>query len=265
MANKMAEKALQQSRSFGIRRIPALRPLGWLARGWRDLWRCPVPGLLHGLVLALFGIGIVLVAGQRFWLLAGSFSGFLLVAPVLATGLYAVSRALERGEPATLATALNAWKPNDGRLVVFGLLLALAGTGWVVTSASLVTGFSRAPIDSPLDFLRVVVLAEQGVLFESWLLLGALLAAPVFASSVVAIPLLLDRNVGVLGAVFTSWRVVMEHPVPMALWAALLMGLTMLGMATAMLGLVVVVPWLAHASWHAYRDLVDGSGWTERP
>ena len=77
MANKMAEKALQQSRSFGIRRIPALRPLGWLARGWRDLWRCPVPGLLHGLVLALFGIGIVLVAGQRFWLLAGSFSGFL--------------------------------------------------------------------------------------------------------------------------------------------------------------------------------------------
>ena len=265
MANKLAEKALQQSRSFGIRRIPALRPLGWLARGWRDLWRCPLPGLLHGLALALFGIAIVLVAGQRFWLLAGAFSGFLLVAPVLATGLYAVSRALDRGEPAGLGTALAAWKPNDGRLVVFGLLLALAGTGWVLTSASLVTGFASAPIDSPLDFLRLVVLAENGLLFEVWLGLGALLAAPVFASSVVAMPLLLDRNVGVLGAVFTSWRVVMEHPVPMALWAALLMGLTLAGMATAMLGLVLVVPWLAHASWHAYRDLVDSSGWTERP
>lgn len=265
MANKLAEKALQQSRSFGIRRIPGLRPLGWLARGWRDLWRCPLPGLLHGLLLALFGIAIILVAGQRFWLLAGAFSGFLLVAPVLATGLYAVSRALERGEPAGLGTALEAWRPKDGRLVVFGLLLALAGTGWVMTSASLVTGFATAPVDSPLDFLRIVVLAERGMLFETWLGLGALLAAPVFASSVVAMPLLLDRQVGVLGAVFTSWRVVMEHPVPMALWAALLMGLTLLGMVSAMLGLVVIVPWLAHASWHAYRDLVDSSGWTELP
>jgi uncharacterized membrane protein len=264
MANKMAEKALQQSRSFGIRPIPALRPLGWLARGWRDLWRCPLPGLLHGLALALFGLAIVWVAGQRFWLLAGAFSGFLLVAPVLATGLYAVSRALERGEPAGLATAWAAWKPNDGRMVVFGLLLALAGTGWVMTSASLVTGFATAPVDSPLDFLRVVVLAEQGLLFETWLGLGALLAAPVFASSVVAMPLLLDRPVGVFGAVFTSWRVVMAHPVPMALWAALLLVLTLIGMASAMVGLVLIVPWLAHASWHAYRDLVGDADLAER-
>jgi uncharacterized membrane protein len=87
-------------------------------------------------------------------------------------------------------------------------------------------------------------------------MLGGFLAAPMFASSVVALPLLVDKRISVLGAVLTSWRVVMEHPAPMALWAALIMGLTAAGMATALLGLIVVVPWLAHASWHAYRDLL---------
>jgi uncharacterized membrane protein len=94
-------------------------------------------------------------------------------------------------------------------------------------------------------------------LFEIWLALGGFLAAPVFASSVVAMPMLLDRPISVLGAVLTSWRVVMEHPLPMALWAALLLALTFAGMVTLLLGLIVVAPWLAHASWHAYRDLVE--------
>src|SRR5574337_26652 len=250
--------ALVESRRVGVRRIGLLRPLRWLARGWRDLARCPLPGLLHGLALALFGAALIAIAGGRFWLLAGAFSGFLLVAPVLATGLYQVSRALERGERADLALALRAWWPEP-RLIAFGALLALAGTGWVLTSAALIYGMAGEQVRDPLDFLRVVVLDERSHRFEVWLALGAVLAAPVFASSVVAIPLLLDRKVGVLAAVLTSWRVVQAQPLPMALWAALLLALTVIGMATALVGLIVVVPWLAHASWHAYRDLVDTS------
>ena len=76
------------------------------------------------------------------------------------------------------------------------------------------------------------------------------------SSSVVAIPMLLDRVVSVRAAIYTSWRVTMDNPVPLALWAALLLGLTAIGMLTALVGLVVVAPWLAHASWHAYRHLV---------
>ena len=248
--------ALAESRRFGVRHIPMLRPLGWLARGWRDLMRCPLPGLLHGLALALFGGAMLWLAHDHFWLLAGAFSGFLLVGPVLATGLYAVSRALEDGQSADLGLAVGAWKP-ERRMVVFGLLLALAGTGWVLTSASLITGLAPQRVDNPLQFIRHVVLNDQTHLFELWLGLGALLAAPVYMSSVIAMPLLMDRPVSVLAAVLTSWRVVQAHPVPMALWAALLLALTALGMATALLGLVVIAPWLAHASWHAYRDLVS--------
>lgn len=251
------EKALAQSRKFGVKPIPALRPLGWLARGWRDMWRCPGASLAHGLAMAIAGAVIVLLARHHFWLLAGAFSGFLLVAPILATGLYVISRDLELGRSPNLHTVLHTWWPRDGRLVVFGVLLAFAGTGWVMTSASLITGFSGHAIREPIDFIRHVVLNEDSHLFEAWLALGALLAAPVFASTLVAVPLLLDRDIGVLGAVFTSWRVVMEYPAPVALWAAIIMLLTLLGMASFMVGLVLVVPLLGHASWHAYRDLVS--------
>ena len=247
----------EHTRGFRIVTVPPGRPWLWLARGWADLMRCPWPGLVHGLVSALFGGLLMYAARDRFWLLAGSFSGFLLVAPLVATGLYAVSRRLEQRRAAGLRTALEAWRPRDYRLVVFGLLLALAGTGWVLTSASLITRFAAAPVNSPMDFLRVVVLDEKGHLFEAWLVLGSVLAAPMFASSVVAIPMLLDRPHGIVTAVATSVGAALLNPLAMALWATLLLTLTLIGMATFMVGLVVVVPWLAHASWHAYRDLVQ--------
>ena len=259
------EAALAESRAFSVKPIPLLRPLGWLARGWRDLVACPMLALAHGFATTAFGAALLSVAHSRFWLLAGAFSGFLIVAPLLATGLYNVSRALEKGRQPTLGTVLAAWRPDDRRMVSFGLLLGLAGTGWVLTSAAFITGFAPAPVNKPMDFLRVVMLANDGWLFEAWALLGAVLAAPVFASSVVAMPLLLDRQISVLGAVLTSWRVVMEHPAPMALWAGLIVLLTLAGMATLLLGLVVVVPWLAHASWHAYRDLVNISELPAQP
>ena len=247
-------------RSHPARQVALTRPLRWLALGWADLLRCPLPGLLHGLAMAGFGALLFALARDRFWLLAGAFSGFLLVAPLLATGLYAVSRELEAGRPAGLGTVRAAWHPKDSRLVVFGLLLALAGTGWVLTSASLVTRWAGAPVHTPADFLRVVVLSGEHYLFELWLILGSALAAPIFASTVISLPLLLDRRIGVYPAVLVSVRVALLNPGPMALWATLILLVTLLGMATLLVGLVVAVPWLAHASWHAYRELVGPEG-----
>jgi uncharacterized membrane protein len=239
------------------------QPFGWLAQGWRDMLRRPLPALAHGLLVAGFGALLLALAHDQFWLLAGAFSGFLLVGPIAATGLYAVSRALERGEEPTLATALAAWRPKDHRLVLFGLLLCAAGTGWVLTSASLIWTFAPNAVLDPADFVRVVVLAKHGWLFEGWLMLGGVLVAPVYASSVVSIPLLMERRIGVLAAVLTSWRAVLASVGPMALWGGLLLAITFVGMTTAMLGLIVAVPWLSYASWHAYRDLIDASALPE--
>jgi uncharacterized membrane protein len=194
----------------------------------------------------------------------------LVIAPVLATSLYALSRALERERKANFSVVLKTWTNWQGShfskwgndywcMVQFGTLLAIAATGWVLTSAALITLFAPAPILTPLDFIHHVVLARDGVLFELWLALGGLLAAPMFASSVISMPLLLDRRITLWGAVFTSWQAVLANPVLMAVWGALIMLLTLLGLATLMLGLIVIIPVLGHASWHAYRDLVDCS------
>lgn len=259
-----------------VRSVGLQQPLAWLVLAWRDICRAPALGFAHGLVLALLGAAILAVGHNRFWLMAGALSGFLVIGPVVATSLYAISRALERGEPVGLGLVRQTWMrwqsghagagQHDGYwcLVRFGLLLSLAATGWVVVSASLITVLSPVRVHTPLDFLHHVVLAREGQLFALWLALGSFLAAPIFASSVVAMPLLLDRRVTVLQAVLTSWSVVLANPVPMALWAALIVLFTLLGLGSLLIGLVAVVPMLGHASWHAYRDLVDASDFPPR-
>ncbi len=254
-----------------VRSIGVDRPLVWLVLAWRDMTRAGWISFAHGLILALVGAAIVAVAHNRFWLLAGALSGFLVVAPVLATSLYALSRAIERREKPSAAVVaktwlnwqhshINKWGNEYWCMVQFGALLALAGTGWVLTSAALITLFAPVPINTPMDFVRHVMLAKEGWLFELWLVLGGVLAAPIFASSVVSMPLLLDRRISLLQAVLTSWRTVLANPLPMGLWAALIAGFTMLGLASLFLGLIAVMPMLGHASWHAYRDLVDPAG-----
>jgi uncharacterized membrane protein len=219
-----------------IRSITPLHPLQWLALAWYDMARCGWISFAHGLVLALLGGVLLLVAHDRFWLLAGAFSGFLVIAPVLATSLYALSRALERGEKANFALVRKVW------------------VSWQKSHANKWGN----------DYWALVIVAKDGYVFELWLALGGLLAAPMFASSVVSIPLLLDRRVTLKQAVLTSWRTVLANPGPMAFWAFLIMGFTLLGLASLLLGLIPIMPMLGHASWHAYRDLVDVSDLPER-
>lgn len=243
------------------------QPLRWLVLGFRDLARNPLLSLAHGLLLAVAGALITWLAFDQFWILAGLVSGFMVGAPVLATSLYAMSRAIERHEPVSLALLVNTWtrwqlrlqlQPDSyWALIRFGLLLGLATAGWVFVSSTFIHLMAPVPIHTPMDFIRHVVASRDHHLFEIWLGIGGVMAAPLFASSVVSMPMLLDRRVTVLEAVLTSWKVVLTYPVTMAFWAFLLMGFTLLGIFSLYLGLILVVPMLGHASWHAYRDLVD--------
>jgi len=87
--------------------------------------------------------------------------------------------------------------------------------------------------------------------------MGAVLALVVFALSVVTVPLVIDRDVSSRVAMRASLRAVARNPLAMLLWAALIVGLTALGFATLLAGMIVVIPLLGHATWHAYRDLVE--------
>lgn len=235
--------------------VDTVAALRWLKLGWFDFKRNPAPGLFHGVLLAAFGWLLLVVARDEFWFLAGAFSGFLIVAPILTTGLYNVSKQCAEGQGVGMREVWQLWRSGDGRLVRFGLLLSLAGTGWVLTSAGLIHVFAQHPIHSPMDFLRHVVLSPASWLFEAWVLMGGLLAAPVFASSVIAIPMLVDTRVTVMQAVHASWRAVAANPIALGIWALVIMILVGVGMLTGLVGLIVAIPVLAHASWHAYREL----------
>lgn len=240
-----------------VRVVAPTAPFRWLAEGWRDFSLAFGPSLFHGLVVAFAGMAIAAIA-VHFWpILPGAFSGFVLIAPILATGLYELSRRIDRGERPNLAQAMDAWKRGTRPLVWMGVGLASAATAWVLVSALLIALFVREPIVGLDGFLRHVVLSESSNLFWLWILAGGLGAAAVFALTVVSIPLMLDRHIDLHAALLTSVRAVGANPVAMALWAALIMVLTALSIATLLVGFAITIPVIGHASWRAYRATVD--------
>lgn len=240
-----------------VRQVPLGRPLHWLALGWRDFTRAPLASGLHGVLVALGGLAILFVTLRLWYLLPGALSGFVLVGPILATGLYELSRCMERNQPATLADVIAAWRRGTRPLVWMGLLLMLAATLWVMFTAVLLAISVEGPITGLDSLLRKLILDDDSWLFPEWLLLGGIGAALVFAATAVSLPMLLERDVDLPAAVLTSVRAVGENPYAMALWSAVIMVATALSMATAMLGFIVVYPVIGHATWHCYRDLVD--------
>jgi uncharacterized membrane protein len=243
-----------------VRHVSTAQVLHWLALGARDFVRCPLAGLLHGAFVALGGWVVVGLSLNYGWLAPGAFSGFVILGPILVTGLYEISRLLARGQQAGLADVLTAWRRGTRPLVQLGILLAVLGSLWVAASALLFMMFAQAPLRGPMHFLRYAVTEQGDLLFTLWAILGGLGVAVVFALTAVSPPLLLGRRVGFRQALLTSARAVGENPGPMFVWALIILTATSLSLATGMLGFLISVPVLGHASWHAYRDLVDVDG-----
>lgn len=246
-----------------VRALPTGRPFAWLVAGWRDLMRTPGLSLAHGLAMLLGGVVILFIGRGHFGLLAGAFSGFVLLAPLLVFGLYELSRRHELGQPANLNAMVRAWRHGGGAPIRMGIALALTGTAWVGVSTLLVMDAPTAAEGGALALVRTYVGAEGGLRVFVWLLAGGMLASIVFAVCAVSWPMLLDRDVGLRRAVLTSVAAVGGNPASMVIWAGLIMLLTLFGLVTV-LGLVVVVPWLGHATWHAYVDTVDRSAMPPR-
>lgn len=232
-------------------------PLEWLQRGWTDLRRQPAASLFYGVAIAVAGAVILGVTASLPYLFTAAITGFLLVAPMLAAGLYELSRRYLAGEPAALGDSMLAWRRNPSCMIGFGMLSMLAGTVWQLISVVIVAMFYTGPPLAPLDMIiQVLVNPQHYLMFFIYICAGGMLAAVVFALSVVSMPMLIDRRSDLLGALATSVNAVAENPLPLAFWALIVMLLTGLGFATALVGLVLVMPWLGHASFHAYKDLV---------
>jgi uncharacterized membrane protein len=230
-------------------------PLRWLRLGWLDFVRAPAIGLVYGACFTAMGWMLLLLFRHAPAYTLALSAGFLLVGPFLCLGLYDVSRKLERDEPPRLAASLVAWRTRTGTMAIFGAVLLILEMLWA--RASLIVfalSFNGMP-----DFkgsLLALLDPENLSFIISYIVVGSLFAGLIFAISVVAMPMILDRQTDAITAGLTSLRLCLTQPKLMIFWGALITLLVVLAMAPGFMGLLVVAPVLGHASWHAYRAAV---------
>ncbi|KPK05825.1 MAG: hypothetical protein AMJ64_10720 [Betaproteobacteria bacterium SG8_39] len=239
-----------------VRRVDARAPWRWLRAGWNDLRAAPAPGLFYGVVLTVMGFALTRYYAGAVGLALTT--GFLLVGPFLAIGLYEVSRRRGKGEAVALAPTLTAWKANFPSIGFYALILTLSLAVWIRVSVVVVALFFPDGTPTVIEFI-----AELGRSPDAWAFLlayaaaGAGLALLVFATSAVSLPMLLDREkMDCVSAMIVSFNVLRTNFSPMLVWGAIIVALTALGFTSLYLGLIVALPVIGHATWHAYRETV---------
>jgi uncharacterized membrane protein len=233
--------------------LPWSAPLRWLRLGWRDFRRAPGLSLLFGGVILLVSLGVSALAWGlgRFALLALLLSGFVFVAPLIAVGLYCVSRELEAGRTPSLRHSFVLARRVLGQAGVFALAQLVILMLWV-RAGMMVNAFVPVEDGSTVALVEFLLIGSAA---------GSVFAALTFAIAAFSLPMIADRDVDMVTAGVSSVNAVLRNKGVLLLWAALIAALTALGFLTAYLGLVVVMPWLAYATWHAYRETLDASSW----
>ena len=244
-----------------VRKIAMDEPWRWLAEGWRDLWRRPAISLGYGLAVTL--ASWILTAGLLSMhmaslsiVLAG---GFLLVGPLLAVGLYEISRRLQAGEPITARDVLLVSTRSPVQLAFLGVALLLAYLAWLrIAMLLFALFFGLQPFPAIEQFVPNLLFTWSGLgLLTVGTIAGAVIAFAVFAISAISVPLLMDQDSDAFTAVATSIKATVVNFKPMLLWAWLIAILIGCGLATGYLGLIVTFPLIGHATWHAYQALIE--------
>ena len=241
-----------------IRSVPAGRPFRWLALGLRDLRENLVESLAYGTLIALAGWLIWAYTKDRPQAFTSSVTGFFLIAPLLAAGLYEISRRQGLNTHTSFGESLQAWRRSGGALTHFGLAMVLWAIFWERLSAILFALSYRGEAPDLRTFYSEVFLSgNYPEVVMTYLTVGLVFAAVVFIVSAIAIPMLLDRNGDIYTAMATSFLAVTRSIPAMIVWAGLIVALSAIGFATLLFGMIVIFPLLGHATWHAYRDMAQ--------
>lgn len=229
-------------------------PMRWLSAGWKDLRHAPAQSLGYGAVIVVLswvvtGVGLKL---GSYWAALILLSGFVFVAPVLALGLYSISRQLERGQQPTMARCLAEQRRTLGTTMVFALALLVLFLVWA-RAGSMVHVFFPLQGNPDLGQLATFLLIGSAV--------GSIFSLLTFLFSAFSLPMICDRDADAVTAIVTSVNAVLRNKRVMVVWILLIVGLTGIGFATALLGLAVTIPLLGHATWHGYRETIDAAAW----
>jgi len=240
-----------------VRHVEFTRPFHWLSLGWDDLRHNPLTSIFHGLILAALGWLIFVICSTQIELMALAISGFLLVGPIFGAGFYALSRMRANGQKTDIDTSLDSAIKNIGSLTRLGGVLAIIAIAWALASNWMFQQeFGNQIPEFENSFYRTIFEWRNPGFFIPYVATGAIFAVLAFFISAVSAPMIFDRGGSTRAAIMTSVKAIVINPFAMALWAALIVVLTLFGFATLMAGLIIVMPLIGHATWHAYKDLV---------
>jgi uncharacterized membrane protein len=240
-----------------VRRVPALQSIVWLRRGWEDLRQMEGSSLAHGVIISVIGAVLLMLGSTHPYLIAAAVTGYLLVGPIMTTGVCELSRRRAAREPRGFDESLEAVTRNPDALMQFGGILALIAIVWFIASTVLL----QSTLGIQVPSLAVALWGGSGDFASmreviAYFSSGALFAVTVFVLSVIAVPLIIDRHATAAEAMWASVKACLHNIPAMIVWAAFIVTLTALGFVTLLIGMIVVAPVLGHATWHAYRDLV---------
>ena len=239
------------------RPVSPLAPFHWLKLGWRDVKAVPDISLAYGALFAAIGAFITYFSLGAPQLTLNFWSGFLLIGPLLAVGLYRIAQLREQGDSIRLNRCVRILGERKGEVGMFVLFLGMIMIAWILFS-TLMVGVFFGDLPTSAEAFTDALRSADGIKFLLVVFgTGGLFALLVFAASAVSLPMMLDGKADLVPAVVTSFRTVIEQPVPMFIWAALVAVLTLLGMATLFFGFVIVFPVLGYATWHSYRAIVE--------
>lgn len=251
-----ASSATPTIRRIGIADLRAVLRLGWedfRAAPSQLFFLCIIYPVV-ALVFWKFARGHAII--PLFYPLA---SGFSLVGPIAAIGLYEISKRRERGQPATWRNCFDVFQsPALNSILALALVLLVIFVLWVAVADALFRSvFDTAGFSLMSGFLGVLFTSPGGwLLIIVGNLIGLVFATVVLCISVVSFPMMIDRNVDVMLAVRTSLQAVTQNRLVLAVWGVAVAILIALGMLMAFVGLAIVLPVLGHATWHLYRRLV---------
>lgn len=231
---------------------------GWLKAGWSDFKNALGISLLYGFFVFLVSIFVAFLAWKLggFVLLFSALSGFVFVAPMLAFGLYSVSRQLCEYNSVDLARTIRAIKRPLGNSMVFTLVLLIIFLLWARAGLMVQVFF---PMGGTPEWGHVITFLLIGSA------VGSIFATVSFSASVFSLPMLANRDIDVITAVISSINGVLRNKPAMFVWAMLICSLTLVGFLTAGIGLIIIIPWLAYATWHGYRATLDVTEWAKLP
>ena len=258
-----ANNSMHEDKQFNPEQMPFVAPckqldldapIRWLKLGWQDIKRAPKLSLSYGFATLILGYIISALAYSygNLYTVLGTMSGFILVGPFIAIGLYSISCQIQEGRKPVLGYCLREGGKHVSNIALYGFILMVVFLIWA-RAASMLHVFYPVDVDASWDSF-ILYLGIGCVV-------GSLFSAIIFCASAFSLPMIMDRRVDMITAVVTSINAVLRNKKVMLAWAFIIAMSVLLSFLTAFLGFVILMPLIGHAVWHAYQETIDASAW----